>query len=57
MCRRRGLKNNEDKSKVMVLGGVERLECKIRVDGVQLEQVSNIWGEFWMTQYRCCLMP
>ena len=31
--RRRGLKLNPDKRKVMVLNGEEGLECKARVDG------------------------
>ena len=30
------------KAKMMVLGGEEGLECKIHVDGVQLEQVSEL---------------
>ena len=34
VCRRRGLKFNEDKSKVMVLNGEEGLECEVHVDGV-----------------------
>ena len=33
MCRRRVLKVNADKSKVMVLGREEGMECEIRVDG------------------------
>ena len=42
---KRGLKINADKSKVMVLGGEERLECDVIVDGTQLECVSLItWG-------------
>ena len=32
VCRRRGLKVNANKSKVMVLGGEERLECEIGHD-------------------------
>ena len=32
--RRRGLKGNAGKSKVMVLGGEERLEYEVCVDGV-----------------------
>ena len=34
VCRRRGLKVNVGKSKVMVLNGEEGLECEISVDGV-----------------------
>ena len=32
VCRRRGLKANAGKSKVMMLNGEEGLECEIRVD-------------------------
>ena len=41
MSRRRGLRVNADKSKVMVLGGKEGLGCEIHGDVVQLEQVSE----------------
>ena len=41
MCRRRGLKVKAAKSKVMVLHGEEGLECKVHVDGIRLEQVSE----------------
>ena len=41
VCRRRGLKVNAGKSKVMVLGEEEGLECKICVDGISLEHVSE----------------
>ena len=41
VCRRRGLKFNASKSKVMVLNGEEGLECEIRVDGIRLKQVSE----------------
>ena len=41
MFRRRGLKVNRDKSKVMVLGGEEGLECEVCVDGIRLEHVSE----------------
>ena len=34
VCRRRGLKVNAGKNKVMVLGGEEGLECEVYVDGV-----------------------
>ena len=32
VCRRRGLKVNADKSKVMALNGEEGLECEVCVD-------------------------
>ena len=41
VCRRRDLKVNANKSKVMVLSGEEGLECEIRVDEARLEQVSK----------------
>ena len=40
-CRRRGLKVNAGKGKVMVLGGEEGLECEVCVDGIRLEHVSE----------------
>ena len=40
MCRR-GLKVNPGKSKVMVLGGEEGLECEVCIDGIRLERVSE----------------
>ena len=40
-CGGEGLKVNADKSRVMVLGGEEGLECKIPMDVAQLEQVSE----------------
>ena len=42
VCRRRGLKVNADKRKVMLLNGEDRLECEFRVDGVRLEHVSKL---------------
>ena len=39
--RRRGLKVNADKSKVMVLDGEEGLKCEVHVDGIHLDHVSN----------------
>ena len=39
VCRRRGLKVNANKSKVMVLGGEEELKCEIHVDIAWLEQI------------------
>ena len=41
VCRRRGLKINADKSKVMLLNGEERLECEVHVYGIRLEHVSE----------------
>ena len=41
VCRRRGLKVNGSKRKVMVLGGSEGLECKVCIDGIRLEHVSE----------------
>ena len=35
VCRRRGLRVNAGKSKVMVLNGEEGLECEVHVDGVR----------------------
>ena len=39
--RRRGLKLNAGKRKVMVLGREEGLDCKVWVDGIHLEHVSE----------------
>ena len=42
VCRRRGLKVNASKRKVMGLGGEEGLECdEVCVDGMRLEHVSE----------------
>ena len=41
VCRRRVLKVNTGKSKVMILNGVEGLECEVHVDGIRLENVSE----------------
>ena len=41
MCRRRELKVNAGKSKVMVLNGEERLECKVHADEIRLEHASE----------------
>ena len=38
---RRGLKVNASKRKVMVLGGMEGLECEVCVDRIRLEHVSE----------------
>ena len=39
VCRRRGLKVNTGKSKLIVINGEERLECEV-----------HIWGVFWTNQ-------
>ena len=41
LCRRRGLKANADKSKVMVMNEEEGLECEVYVDRIRLEDVSE----------------
>ena len=41
VCRRRGLKSNANKSKVMVLNGEEGLDCEVHVDGICLEDVTE----------------
>ena len=41
LCRR-GLIVNAGKSKVIVLGGEEGLECKVCVDGIRLEHASQL---------------
>ena len=41
VCRRRGLKVNTGKTKVMVIRE-EELECEVYVDGVHLEHVSEL---------------
>ena len=38
----KSLKVNEAKCKVMVLNGEEGSECKVNVDGMQLEHVLNL---------------
>ena len=40
VCRRRGLKINAGRRKVMVLNGEEGLECEVHLDGICLEHVS-----------------
>ena len=47
MCRRRGLKVNAGKSKVMVLGGAKGLKCEVCVDGIRysMSRNSNILDE------------
>ena len=39
VCRRRGLKVNAAKSKVMVLNVEDGLECEVHIDGIRLEHV------------------
>ena len=41
VCRRRGLKINAGKSKVIALNGEGELECEVCVDGKELEHVSE----------------
>ena len=41
VCRRRGLKVNAFKSKVIVLGGEEGLEYEVCVDAIRLQHVSE----------------
>ena len=41
LCRRRGLKVNVNKSKVMVMNGEEGLECEAHVDGMRLDHVTE----------------
>ena len=48
VCRRRGQKVNAGKSKVMVLGGEERLECVVCLDRIRLEHINlNTCDVFW----------
>ena len=39
VCRRTGFRVNTGKSKVMVLGEEEGLECEVCIDGILLEPV------------------
>ena len=41
VCRRRGLRVNASKSKMVVLGEEEGLECEVCVNGMRLEHVSK----------------
>ena len=41
VCRKRGMKVNSGKSKVMAMNREEGLECEVHVDGVRLEDVSE----------------
>ena len=49
MCRRRGLKVNAGKGKVMGLDGEEGLECEVHIDWIHLEHVSEF-------KYLCCVL-
>ena len=52
VCKKRGLKVNADKSKVMVMNGEKGLQCEVHVDGIvwSMSLNSNIWGVFWTKQ-------
>ena len=60
MCRIRGLKVNAGKSKVMVLGGEEELECEVCIDGIRLEHVYEfkylrcVLDESGTDEAECC---
>ena len=41
VCKRRGLKVNADKSKVMIMGGTEDDKCEIKLNGQVLEHVKE----------------
>ena len=41
VCRKRGLKVNPGKNKMMELGREEGLECEVCIDGMRLEHVSK----------------
>ena len=41
VCRRRGLKVNASKSKVMILNGEDGLEYEVHVEGIRLKHVSE----------------
>ena len=51
-CRRRGLKVNAGKSRVMVLNGEEGLEYKVHIDWIHLEHASEFkfLCFFWTNQ-------
>ena len=49
VCRRRELKVNAGKTKMMVLNGEEGLECEAHVDGIRLEHV-------WEFEYFGCVL-
>ena len=41
VCRRRQLKVNAGKSKVVIINGKEELDCGVHVDGIRLEMSMN----------------
>ena len=41
VCRRKGLKVNAGKSKVMALNGEEGLECEVHIDRIRLKHFSE----------------
>ena len=41
VCRRRGLKVNVCKSKLIVMNGKEGLKCEVHIDEIHLEHVSE----------------
>ena len=41
VCRKRGLKINAGKSKVMVPNGERGLQCEIHVEGIRLDHISE----------------
>ena len=55
-----GLKVNAGKSKVIVLGGEEGLDCEVCVDGIRLEHVSQfkyfgcVLDELDTDEAECC---
>ena len=49
VCKRKGLKVNAGKNKVMAMNGEYRLECEVPVDGIRLENVSEF------KHFRCVL--
>ena len=53
VCRRKGLKINAGKSKVMVLNGEEGLECEVHVDGICLGHISEFKYLECVCRYRC----
>ena len=46
--RRRGLKVNGGKSKVMIVNREEGLECEVHIDGIRVEYLPEFkyWGMF-----------
>ena len=56
---RRGLEVHTGKSKVIVLNGEEGLECKVHVDGIRLEHVSEfkylecVWDQSGIDEADC----